>query len=85
MNTSVLIVKMKNVRGNFLIEITKDVIKVLDNGWKVRDRMSFEDDMFDTFLVFGYICLLPFLMALGVVAYPIIVGMWINDYIKSKL
>lgn len=54
------------------------------NYWKVSDRMSFEDDMFDTFLVFGYICLLPFLMALGVVVYPIIVAVWINDYIKNR-
>lgn len=47
--------------------------------------MSYNDDLFDVFIVFGYICLLPFLMALGVFAYPIIVGMWINDYIKNKL
>lgn len=42
--------------------------------------MSYNDDLFDTFMVFGYICLLPFLMALGVVAYPIVVGTWIYNY-----
>ena len=53
--------------------------------WRVRSRMSFEDDMFDTFLVFGYICLFPFLMALGVIVYPIIVGVWLNNYIRNRL
>jgi hypothetical protein len=47
--------------------------------------MSLEDDMFDTFLVFGYLALFPFLMAIGVIAYPIIVGMWLCDYVKSRL
>ena len=47
--------------------------------------MSFNDDLFDTFMVFGYICLVPFLMALGVIVYPIIVGIWLYDYVKNRL
>ena len=47
--------------------------------------MSFEDDMFDLFLIIGYLCLFPFLMAIGVFVYPIIVGIWLNNYVKSRL
>lgn len=42
--------------------------------------MTYEDDLFNTFIVFGYICLLPFLMALGVILYPIVVAIWLGDY-----
>lgn len=46
--------------------------------------MSFEDDMFNLFLLLGYICLLPFLIILGTIAYPILVAIWINKYIENR-
>lgn len=46
--------------------------------------MSFEDDMFNIFLLLGYICLLPFSIAAGTIAYPILVAIWINEYIENR-
>ena len=46
--------------------------------------MTFEDSLFNTFICIGFLCSLPFLMAIGIIAYPIVVAVWLNNYIENR-
>lgn len=52
MNMFAHIVMIKNATKNFLTEIITDVIKVLDNGWKVRGRMKSAEQKLEDILDF---------------------------------
>lgn len=44
-----------------------------------------DDETFNMFVVWGYVMLLPFLIALGTVVYPILVAIWIKEYIDRRM